>query len=601
MRTRADSLIAMDGHARRRACRQGPSRTRSHRRARPSVPLLHRISLLLFVTASMPACDKGTPSTIDPPATPGTPTTYALLVSATGSGSVTSSPPGIDCGTDCTESYAAGAAVTLTAAADAGYTFVGWSGSGVDCAGTGPCPVAMNAARSVTATFEANTTSGVSYFVAPGGDDDANDGRSPSGPFRTIGKAVGVVNPGDVIEVRAGTYTESVTIRRPGSAGGWITMRSYNGERAVLRSTGSAPTIYFYHGECDEDAIGDGSGNTDCRRSYWALQGLEIQGSPNGGGDGNAIKIDMPKVKLVGNKICCSRADVVKLVRTSNDVEILGNEIWQDSAIVTPGTNAQGIDIVGADRVRVANNHVHDVPDIGIYAKGNARDAIFENNLLVNIGDADNGHALMLGQSTDAERLVDGTYETYDGIVRNNVVVNATWACLATASSQNVRMYNNSCYNTGTMVHGSVLISNESEVGQAGTLIEIKNNIIYGSANRPVIRMTSDAMTDYTTLAIDRNIYYVAGGDPRFTSDDNDLEDGPFAEWLTKYKGFSTRDDVSSVADPRFAATTGTAALTLQDSSPAIDAGLDSPIVPFDRLGATRPRGARTDIGAHER
>jgi hypothetical protein len=301
-------------------------------------------------------------------------------------------------------------------------------------------------------------------------------------------------------------------------------MRSYNGERAVLRSTGSAPTIYFYHGECDEDAIGDGSGNTDCRRSYWALQGLEIQGSPNGGGDGNAIKIDMPKVKLVGNKICCSRADVVKLVRTSNDVEILGNEIWQDSAIVTPGTNAQGIDIVGADRVRVANNHVHDVPDIGIYAKGNARDAIFENNLLVNIGDADNGHALMLGQSTDAERLVDGTYETYDGIVRNNVVVNATWACLATASSQNVRMYNNSCYNTGTMVHGSVLISNESEVGQAGTLIEIKNNIIYGSANRPVIRMTSGAMTDYTTLAIDRNIYYVAGGDPRFTSDDNDLE-----------------------------------------------------------------------------
>ena len=175
MRTRADSLIAMDGHARRRACRQGPSRTRSHRRARPSVPLLHRISLLLFVTASMPACDKGRPSRIDPPATPGTPTTYTLLVSATGSGSVTSSPPGIDCGTDCTESYAAGAAVTLTAAADAGYTFVGWSGSGVDCAGTGPCPVAMNAARSVTATFEANTTSGVSYFVAPGGDDDAND------------------------------------------------------------------------------------------------------------------------------------------------------------------------------------------------------------------------------------------------------------------------------------------------------------------------------------------------------------------------------------------------------------------------------------------
>jgi len=40
--------------------------------------------------------------------------------------------------------------VTLTARAARGSTFVGWSGA---CTGTGSCAVTMNAAKSVTATF----------------------------------------------------------------------------------------------------------------------------------------------------------------------------------------------------------------------------------------------------------------------------------------------------------------------------------------------------------------------------------------------------------------------------------------------------------------
>src|SRR2546425_1791117 len=69
----------------------------------------------------------------------------------TGAGTVTSSPPGISCGADCSESYA-GATVTLTAAPSAGSSFAGWSGA---CTGTSTCTVTMTAARSVTATFVA--------------------------------------------------------------------------------------------------------------------------------------------------------------------------------------------------------------------------------------------------------------------------------------------------------------------------------------------------------------------------------------------------------------------------------------------------------------
>jgi uncharacterized repeat protein (TIGR02543 family) len=101
--------------------------------------------------------------------------TQALSVSVTGSGSVSSSPAGISCGVDCSEIYASGTSVTLTATPASGNTFSGWSGSG--CAGTGTCTVSMSAARSVTATFAATPTFALSVSVVGSG----SVGSSPSG------------------------------------------------------------------------------------------------------------------------------------------------------------------------------------------------------------------------------------------------------------------------------------------------------------------------------------------------------------------------------------------------------------------------------------
>lgn len=78
--------------------------------------------------------------------------TFDLTVSKSGTGTVTSSPAGINCGIDCTESFASGTVATLTATPGTGYTFSGWSG---DCSGTGTCTVTMSAARNVIATFTA--------------------------------------------------------------------------------------------------------------------------------------------------------------------------------------------------------------------------------------------------------------------------------------------------------------------------------------------------------------------------------------------------------------------------------------------------------------
>jgi Divergent InlB B-repeat domain len=67
-----------------------------------------------------------------------------------GSGTVTSDPPGIQCGLDCSEGYEAGSTVRLRATPDPGSAFAGWSGG---CAGTGDCAVKVDTPKSVTATF----------------------------------------------------------------------------------------------------------------------------------------------------------------------------------------------------------------------------------------------------------------------------------------------------------------------------------------------------------------------------------------------------------------------------------------------------------------
>ncbi len=67
-----------------------------------------------------------------------------------GSGTVTSSPTGISCGTSCAANFDPDTAVVLTAKPDQGSKFVGW---GPPCSGKAPCTLNVKDATSVTARF----------------------------------------------------------------------------------------------------------------------------------------------------------------------------------------------------------------------------------------------------------------------------------------------------------------------------------------------------------------------------------------------------------------------------------------------------------------
>ncbi|MBP1687830.1 MAG: hypothetical protein H6Q33_3973 [Deltaproteobacteria bacterium] len=76
---------------------------------------------------------------------------YPLSVTRTGSGTVTSSPKGINCGKQCSKSFTVGTSVTLTAKPAKKHAFLGWTRA---CTGVSPsCTVPMLSDQSVGATF----------------------------------------------------------------------------------------------------------------------------------------------------------------------------------------------------------------------------------------------------------------------------------------------------------------------------------------------------------------------------------------------------------------------------------------------------------------
>ncbi len=103
------------------------------------------------------------------------PSSYSLSVTkaGTGSGTVTSSPSGINCGSTCSASYSYNTLVTLTATPATGSSFTGWGG---DCNTSGQ--VTMTSGKSCTANF---TLSNYTLTVTKAGTGSGTVTSSPSG------------------------------------------------------------------------------------------------------------------------------------------------------------------------------------------------------------------------------------------------------------------------------------------------------------------------------------------------------------------------------------------------------------------------------------
>jgi Divergent InlB B-repeat domain/Domain of unknown function DUF11 len=142
--------------------------------------------------------------------------TFTLTVAKPGAGGglVTSTPPGIACGSTCSASYDGGTQVTLAANPDTGSDFIGWSGC--DSVAGNSCMVAMNTNRAVSATFELRPGTGLADVSLT-----VSDAPDPvvAGRTLTYSMTVDSTNPGQVPgllllydEIPVNTTFQSLTV-----------------------------------------------------------------------------------------------------------------------------------------------------------------------------------------------------------------------------------------------------------------------------------------------------------------------------------------------------------------------------------------------------
>jgi Fe-S cluster biogenesis protein NfuA len=158
----------------------------------------------------------------------------------TGTGTVTSTPVGIDCGATCSNQFEEGTRVSLNAAAAPGSVFAGWSGG---CSGTGACSVTGNA--TVTARFNiAVSTDRLTVNLAGTGTGTVTS--NPSG-ISCPGSCAADFATGITVTLTAtGTNGSTFTSWSGGGCSGAVPSCTVaiNGDQAVTATFTAAPVLF---------------------------------------------------------------------------------------------------------------------------------------------------------------------------------------------------------------------------------------------------------------------------------------------------------------------------------------------------------------------
>ena len=182
--------------------------------------------------------------------------TSTLKVNVAGTGSGKINGANVDCFAQagapvgpCQVTELAGNRVTVTASADKGSVFAGWSGGG--CSGTGSCSVTLNSNVTVTAKFTLAVVSARGGSLAVGSSRTASLPMTCRGPGTCTGSiAFSTFSKGRLVQLASANYniaqgrTTRVTLRFSGSAVALITKshKKLKASQTILPNAGEPLT-----------------------------------------------------------------------------------------------------------------------------------------------------------------------------------------------------------------------------------------------------------------------------------------------------------------------------------------------------------------------
>ncbi|GAA1988704.1 glycoside hydrolase family 6 protein [Amycolatopsis minnesotensis] len=360
------------------------------------------------------------------------------------------------------------------------------------------------------------------------------------GRYGTIQQAADAAQPGDNVEIAAGTYAGGLRLEHGGAQDRYITFYGKGGPAVVTGGDGDRGQI----------AIGD--------TSWLRFIGVTAAGSAGFGAMANgADHLVFQDFRVDGSQ------DGGLVVLGSRDVLVDGCEI--------SGTNARG---TSAD---------HEAMSLGEGSSG-----IEVRGCRVH----DNGE-----EGIDVKYDDDAKAKIHDNLVYDNRGPN-----IYVDSSSGVEIYNNTVYATKNETKAGIGLAVE-DYSESRKLdnVSVYNNVSYGNAGAGLgFWMESDGTM--SNVRVVNNTFHgnkkgSIGFDVPGVDGENLLRNNIFGEGAESPDGFTA--DHNAVGDPGFT-DPGAADFHLAPGSAAIDAGTGDGAPAFDRDNAPRPSGKAVDVGAYE-
>jgi hypothetical protein len=319
------------------------------------------------------------------------------------------------------------------------------------------------------------------YFVSPTGS-DTNPGTSLR-PWKTIGKAAGMVQPGDTVYIREGIYIEAPQFRISGTETSPVKIMAFPGENPIIDGQFSIP--------------GPGGALLGIRGDHVYVSGLEVRNSTYAGifVNGNYDTVDNMYVHhdlgpgIVLWNAHYSTAENNRVWRNSLENEYGKRGGWSVglfashlSSYITLRSNVvwenwgEGIGSASADQVTIEQNLTHDNYATNIYISDSTNVVCQRNFVYMDPASYVYGYGsntgIMLGD------------ETYTPTSANITVINN----IAFGNHGNFWWWQGS---QGGGMH-NVLIANNTFVNGSGNISEGRGGVIIGEGDHQNVRFENN-------------------------------------------------------------------------------------------------------------
>ena len=410
-------------------------------------------------------------------------------------------------------------------------------------------------------------------FIAPSGNDAAGQPNNEAQPYRSWNGVAALVQAGDAVIWRAGTYADHPALSTSGTPGSPIILMAYPGERVVLDQPSNGI-----------DFVG---------QSNITIDGLVLQNSTNGLGEG--MFFGDPAVNITIRNVDDGRRARGILGMNGLSNVLIEHSIFHD-------TTLEHCIYLGArekpnSNITVRANLIYNGAYNGFQHNGRVTGLVVDSNIIYN-------------NVLSALSFLEGVSNS---VIRNNVMFGNGRNCLLIWDyygdpTQNINPYdqvnntfvNNTCWVGAKDPTGMDIQQPAINIDNGGFPVSMDNqkfeNNIFVTQNYAVFQFGQPRYLN--TAIIRNNVMLDAGGTPYLNYAGVDYGFSSLNGWDALKGGNIQADPLFRAAQTAWYATPGNYDFTLLPGSPAIGLAITADAPPADLLQFSR--GAAPDAGAYQ-